>query len=82
MGIVKIPEKTIITCDCCQKNKEEFPRSFAMEGTIHFQCHGLDFQGHAVGPGDNTKSIFCDSCYLTAKEAMTKGLREYLDSKS
>jgi hypothetical protein len=74
MGITKIPEKIITTCDCCGLIKEENRKAFTMNGRISFHSEGLDYQGEAVGPGDNTTSIFCNGCY----EAVKRGLIEYL----
>jgi len=74
MGITKIPEKIIITCDGCHCVKGESKKSWAHSGTIHFMCDGLDYQGAPVGPGDNSKCVFCDNCYFIAKEAMREVL--------
>lgn len=81
MGIVKIPEKIITTCDGCGCVKGESKKSWAESGTIHFHCHGLDYSGHAVGPGDNSKCVFCDNCYHIAKEAMREALKGERETK-
>jgi len=45
MGIVKIPEKIITTCDCCQLVKEDNRKAFTMNARISFNSEGLDYQG-------------------------------------
>lgn len=81
MGIVKIPEKTIITCDCCGLDKAENRKAFTMNATVKFNSEGLDYQGEAVGPGDNTTSIFCNSCYDALKWGLTKHMLGYRQEK-
>ncbi len=76
MGITKIPEKIITDCDCCGIVKEDNRKAFTMDGRITFRSEGLDYQGEAVGPGDNTTSIFCNRCYENAKRAMIEFLKK------
>ena len=69
MGTIVHPAVEITTCDMCGKVKESKDyKLWSLSGTIRMTCEGLDFQGSAVGPGENMKWIFCNRCYNEISE--------------
>ena len=73
MGITKIPEQTIITCDFCERQKlTGKDPAWLLSGRLTYQCDGLDYQGNAVGPGDNVTRELCDRCYDAALAALSE----------
>lgn len=74
MGIVKIPEKTVYTCDACERNFEKVAHS--LEGKMSMSCEGLDYHGVAVGPGDRYSAIFCNKCYLKIRDGLAELIKE------
>jgi len=82
MGITKIPEQTIITCDLCGMKKDDRDyRYWSMSGSIHMSCAGLDYQGAAVGPGEDSKYIFCNGCYREISERVRWCIQNPIYSK-
>jgi len=66
MGITKVPERVIITCDFCSREKQKGKDpAWLLGGRLTYCCDGLDYQGNAVGPGDNVRRDLCDRCYDT-----------------
>jgi hypothetical protein len=73
MGVKVIPEQKIVTCDSCGADFKNKAHSYS--GRVSYTCDGLDFQGHAVGQGDNRSYIFCDECYFRVTKALKESLK-------
>ena len=73
MGERIIPEQRIVSCDFCERVrlKGKDP-AWLLSGKLTYQCDGLDFQGNAVGPGDNVTTELCDRCYDKALSALSE----------
>lgn len=62
MSSKKIPEKTIVTCDCCLGVfTPNGPLRRVMNGRLHLIRAGLDLQGCAVASNDVVLDL-CDTC--------------------
>lgn len=72
-----IPEKKIITCDCCRKQIEGAVTR-RQGGGLHIKRDALDWHGHACADA-SVKFDLCDDCLgkvCNAINAACKSVRE------
>lgn len=69
MSVRTIPEKKVVTCDCCRREIGSNGARRAQSGGLHIKRDALDWQGSACASAD-VKLDLCDDCLAVVCKAI------------
>lgn len=71
MSTKVIPERSIVTCDCCRREIGTDGVNRAMNGAMKIRRAALDYAGYPCASADVELDL-CDSCLTTVCAAVNK----------